>query len=169
MDKGIRVADVPVVRERLRRAGIRACFFIQFGYPGETLEDILSTVRLARETLPDEIGVSVSYPLPGTRFHQMVRQQLREKGHWEDSNDLAMMFEGTYQTPFYRQLHRLMHRDLGTRQRLRATENPGPDLMAEMDALTEMWFELGRMEERSRSTRPTLVKDGAGVCRHLPT
>lgn len=163
MDKGIRVADVPVVRERLRRAGIRACFFIQFGYPGETLEDILSTVRLARETLPDEIGVSVSYPLPGTRFHQMVRQQLREKGHWEDSNDLAMMFEGTYQTPFYRQLHRLMHRDLGTRQRLRATENPGPDLMAEMDALTEMWFELGRMEERSRSTRPTLVKDGAGV------
>ena len=56
MDKGIRVADVPVVRERMRRAGIRACFFIQFGYPGETLEDILSTVRLARETLPDEIG-----------------------------------------------------------------------------------------------------------------
>jgi len=163
MDKGIRAADVPVVRERLRRAGIRACFFLQFGYPGETLEDILSTVQLARETLPDDIGVSVSYPLPGTRFHQMVQQQLRDKGHWDDSNDLAMMFQGTYETLFYRQLHRLLHRDLDVRHRLRASAPPGPDLIVEMDALTQAWFELGRMEERSRRAHPTRVGDGASI------
>ena len=29
----------------------------------------------------------------------MVRAQLGEKDHWDDSNDLAMMFQGTYQTP----------------------------------------------------------------------
>ena len=54
-------------RENLRRHGIRACFFLQFGYPGETWDDIEKTIALVRETRPDDIGVSVSYPLPGTR------------------------------------------------------------------------------------------------------
>ncbi len=65
-------------RARLGEAGIKACFFIQFGYPGETFEDIMATVHLVRETLPDNIGVSVSYPLPGTKFHEMVKEQLGE-------------------------------------------------------------------------------------------
>jgi len=40
MEKGTRVEVVPVARENLRREGIRACFFLQFGYPGETWDDI---------------------------------------------------------------------------------------------------------------------------------
>jgi anaerobic magnesium-protoporphyrin IX monomethyl ester cyclase len=118
MDKGTDVRQVPVVRERLRRAGIRACYFLQFGYAGEAFADIMATVQLVRDTLPDDIGVSVSYPLPGTRFHEMVKAQLGDQDHWQDSNDLAMMFQGTYQTPFYRHLHRLLHKELRLRQRL---------------------------------------------------
>lgn len=109
MDKGLKVQQVPVVRERLRQAGIKACFFIQFGYPREYFEDIMATVQLVRQTLPDDIGVSVSYPLPGTKFYDMVKHQLGSKAHMEESNDLAMMFQGTYQTPFYRNLHTLQH------------------------------------------------------------
>ena len=70
MDKGTQVEQIAVARARLGAAGIRACFFIQFGYPGETFDDIMATVQLVRDTLPDDIGVSVSYPLPGTRFHE---------------------------------------------------------------------------------------------------
>ncbi|HEX5483891.1 MAG TPA: radical SAM protein, partial [Terriglobia bacterium] len=44
MDKGIRVEQVATSRENLRRAGIRACFFIQFGYAGEAWEDIQQTI-----------------------------------------------------------------------------------------------------------------------------
>src|SRR5581483_5229236 len=116
MDKGISVAEIPAVRERLRSAGIRTCFFIQFGYPGETLDDIQATVNLVRETLPDEIGVSVSNPLPGTRFHELVRLELGAKDHWDHSSDLAMMFRGTYRSEFYRDLHDLLHRDLAARR-----------------------------------------------------
>ncbi len=57
-------------RENLRQAGIRACFFLQFGYPGEGWDDIEATIRMVRETAPDDIGVSVSYPLPGTKFYR---------------------------------------------------------------------------------------------------
>ena len=35
------------------------------------------TRRLVRELAPDDIRVSVSYPLPGTGFHDPVRAPLR--------------------------------------------------------------------------------------------
>jgi anaerobic magnesium-protoporphyrin IX monomethyl ester cyclase len=165
MDKGTQVAQIKLARARLKQAGIKACFFIQFGYPGETFDDIMATVQLVRETLPDNIGVSVSYPLPGTKFHEMVKEQLGEKTNWVDSNDLAMMFQGSYQSPFYRKLHRVLHRDLEVRQRLarQNTNGHGPgvvpdaDLFSVLDHLSHEWMELGRLEVLHRSERPTMI------------
>ncbi|HKH46533.1 MAG TPA: radical SAM protein, partial [Thermoanaerobaculia bacterium] len=156
MDKGLRVEETVEATLRLRAAGIRACWFLQFGYPGETFEDILETVRLMRETLPDDIGVSVSYPLPGTRFHDMVAAELGDKTHWADSNDLAMMFQGTYQTPFYRKLRQVVHRDLDVRHKLRRGETSN-GFQAELGRLAEDWLELGRLEATCRSAAPTCV------------
>lgn len=175
MDKGTDVRQIPVARERLRRAGIRACYFLQLGYAGETFADIMATVQLVRDTLPDDIGVSVSYPLPGTRFHEMVKAQLGDQDHWQDSNDLAMMFQGAYQTPFYRHLHRLLHQELRLRQRLRAGDAAQPERQeerqqrepdaaaaiqdaAELDDLCRSWLELGRLETSCRSERPTPIQ-----------
>ena len=155
MDKGTKLTDVPVVRERLRQAGIRACFFIQFGYPGETFDDIMATVQLVRDVMPDDIGVSVSYPLPGTKFYDMVKAQLGPKDHWEESNDLEMMFQGTYETPFYRHLHTLLHRDLTLRQEL--GQGVTPQQLRALDALHRDWLILGQMEREHRSPNPTVL------------
>jgi anaerobic magnesium-protoporphyrin IX monomethyl ester cyclase len=164
MDKGISVQQVAVVRERLRQAGIRACFFLQFGYPGETWTDIMTTVQLVRDTLPDDVGISVSYPLPGTKFYTMVQNQLGTKAHWEESNDLAMMFQGAYETPFYRQLHALVHADLQLRQRLQAQPIRDVELFHALDRLNAAWFALGQLETQYRSASPTMIhKDYAQV------
>ena len=40
MEKGIRVEDIYAARENLLKHGVRACFFLQFGYLGEEWEDI---------------------------------------------------------------------------------------------------------------------------------
>ncbi|MFZ1551645.1 MAG: radical SAM protein, partial [Anaerolineae bacterium] len=163
MDKGTQVSQIKLARQRLKHAGIKACFFIQFGYPGETFEDIMSTVQLVRETLPDNIGISVSYPLPGTKFHDLVKEQLGPKTNWVDSNDLAMMFQGSYQSPFYRKLHRVLHRDLELRQRLSqlSTNGHGPvddvALLASLDHLSHEWLDLGRLEVLHRSEAPTTI------------
>ncbi len=156
MDKGIRVEETVEATLRLREAGIRACWFLQFGYPGETFEDIMETVRLVRETLPDDIGVSVSYPLPGTRFHDMVASELGDQTHWADSNDLAMMFQGTYQTPFYRKLRQVIHRDLDLRHQIHQGETRN-GFQAELGHLAEEWLDLGRLEATCRSATPTHV------------
>lgn len=112
MNKGIRVGDIPVARENLRRHGIRACYFLQFGYPGETWMEIQQTVEMVRQTLPDDIGVSVSYPLPGTRFYDIVAARMGSKSHWNDSADLAMMYRGEYATGFYRALADAIHAEV---------------------------------------------------------
>jgi len=109
MDKGIRVEHVLAARENLKRHGIRACFFLQFGYPGEGWTDIEATVSMVRQAQPDDIGISVSYPLPGTRFHEAVARDLSTHANWSDSADLAMMFRGTYTTDFYRALADALH------------------------------------------------------------
>jgi anaerobic magnesium-protoporphyrin IX monomethyl ester cyclase len=109
MDKGITVWQIQEAASLLRRHGIRTGFFLQFGYLGETREDINATLEMVLKSLPDEIGISVSYPLPGTGFYQKVKMQLREKQNWKDSDDLAMMFEGTYGSQFYKTLHRYIH------------------------------------------------------------
>ena len=105
MEKGTRVEQIYAATRALRDAGIRIGFFLQFGYPGETRDDIARTFQMVRDCRPDDIGMSVSYPLPGTKFHNTVRLQLSDKRNWVDSADLDMLYEGPFSTAFYRQLH----------------------------------------------------------------
>ncbi|MGZ3838791.1 MAG: B12-binding domain-containing radical SAM protein [Flavisolibacter sp.] len=110
MDKGITVTQIEKATRLLKQSGIRPSFFIQFGYLGETKEDIELTVEMISRLLPDQIGISVSYPLPGTRFYEKVKDQLKEKANWSDSDELALMFHNTYPPAYYRQLHRYVHK-----------------------------------------------------------
>ncbi len=66
MDKGTTVDQIVEATRRLKEAGISVGFFLQYGYPGETRQDIDATLRMVETCEPDDIGISVSYPLPGT-------------------------------------------------------------------------------------------------------
>jgi anaerobic magnesium-protoporphyrin IX monomethyl ester cyclase len=109
MEKGTTVNEIEQASSLLKKYGIRVGFFLQFGYLGETREDINTTLKMVLKLMPDEIGISISYPLPGTGFYNKVKDQLKEKQNWTDSDDLAMMFEGTYGSAFYKTLHRYIH------------------------------------------------------------
>jgi anaerobic magnesium-protoporphyrin IX monomethyl ester cyclase len=109
MDKGIQVEQIATASALIRKMGMKPCFFIQFGYPGETRADIELTIKMINRLLPHEIGISVSYPLPGTLFYERVKSELKQKTNWTDSDELALMFNNTYQPAFYKQLHRYVH------------------------------------------------------------
>lgn len=109
MDKGTSVSQIYEATHLLKKKNIKVAFFLQFGYPGEIQQDIDATIQMVLDLMPDEIGISISYPLPGTKFFENVKDQLIDKQNWTDSDDLAMMFEGTYTKEFYRQLHRYVH------------------------------------------------------------
>lgn len=155
MDKGTRVEQIAKARENLKSEGIRACYFLQFGYPGETWHDIQSTICLVRDTRPDDIGVSVSYPLPGTKFFDRVQAQLGEKTNWSDSEDLSMIFQGAYTNEFYRALHDALHAQIDSWNSVAGkTRDKQLDESKEPD---ELWKRVVDLEKTCRNPRPTLL------------
>ncbi len=116
MDKGTKVEEIEEATNLLKRKGIEVCFFLQFGYLGETKADITATLQMLKKLQPHDIGISVSYPLPGTKFYEKVKNMLGEKQNWEVSDDLAMMYPATYSSAYYRRLHRLVHKQFRLQQ-----------------------------------------------------
>ena len=137
MQKGSRVKEAREATRNLKARGIRACWFIQLGYPGEDWDDLDQTRSLIREESPEDIGVSVAYPLPGTRFHELVKAEMGERRNWDDTDDLAMLFEGTFDTIFYRMIRDVLHDEVRTR---RYDDNS--------------WARLGHEEAIHRSPNP---------------
>ncbi len=149
MDKGLRVEAVAGARSLLREHGIRACYFLQFGYPGEGLKEIEATIDLVRSTKPDDIGVSVSYPLPNTTFYERVSEQLGVKRNWVDSGELSMMFRSAYSTEFYRSLRDALHFEVAQEQLPREQRSPRE--------LSRLWQQVYSLEQVCRTPQPTAL------------
>lgn len=148
MEKGTRVEQIYEVTDRLHAAGIQAGFFLQFGYPGETRADIERTLRMVRECRPDDIGISVSYPLPGTTFHARVEDQMEDQENWRDSEDLAMLYRGPFTTAFYRQLHTVVHKTFRARK---------------------AWCEMRRLVRQPRALDRSHLRRAAAMVYHAVT
>ncbi|MFC4527454.1 B12-binding domain-containing radical SAM protein [Dyella halodurans] len=170
MNKGTKVPDLVAARARLGEHGIRVGFFIQLGYLGEQLVDLLATRELITQAVPDDIGVSVSYPLPGTKFYEQVKTQLGAKTHWQDSGDLAMMFRGAYDSDFYRHVRDLLHEQVML-QPSKAAEAPAAYSEA-MAALDARWDALIANEHAHRcvdatASAPMTAQDTPPPARHV--
>lgn len=120
MDKGITVAQIHEAVRAVKLAGMKPALFLQFGYPGETNVDIEATIEMLLNLMPSDIGISVSYPLPGTLFYDNVKHDLQAKANWTDSDDLALMFRNAYSPEFYKRLHRFVHKRFRGRMALRS-------------------------------------------------
>jgi anaerobic magnesium-protoporphyrin IX monomethyl ester cyclase len=153
MDKGLRVAEVEAARARLGDVGIRACFFLQFGYPGEHWEEIQQTIELVRNTRPDDIGVSFSYPLPGTAFFERVREQIGSKKNWTDSDDLCLMFKAAYKDEFYVSLRNALHAEVDSWQNAGSAASNGD--------CVSLWEKVFALEQTSRNSEATIFTPSA--------
>jgi radical SAM superfamily enzyme YgiQ (UPF0313 family) len=156
MDKGLSLSSVVAARRRLKEAGIRACFFLQFGYPGETWAELQETIAFVREMRPDDIGISFSYPLPGTVFYERVRAQLGQKRNWTDSDDLCIMFKAAYTTGFYRAVRDALHAEVDSwheSEVSRGTKSRLDDLWRKVDELEPVSQDAGALGFLGGTTR----------------
>ena len=148
MEKGTQVSQIYEATRKLHENGVKVAFFLQFGYPGETREDIDLTLKMVRDLMPDDIGISVSYPLPGTKFYEAVKHELGETENWTDSEDLAMLYKGEFRTEFYRQLHTVIHKEYRSRK---------------------TWRELNALLRDPRRLTPSLLRRTASMIYHQAT
>ena len=154
MDKGTTVDAIRSATRSLKRAGVRPSWFLQLGYPGEDWQEILATRDLIREEAPHDIGVSVSYPLPGTTFHTRVAHELSDKTNWTHSDDLAMLFQGAFTTELYRKVRDLLHDEA-----IVALIEDGAGRARRQQQLTQRWAALGNTLDQHRSTSPTTLSE----------
>jgi radical SAM superfamily enzyme YgiQ (UPF0313 family) len=139
MEKGTNVKQIYHAVEKVHSLGMEIAFFIQFGYTGESWEDITLTRKMIKDCLPDDIGISVSYPLPGTRFYENVKARMKTKTNWKDSDDLDLMFSGSFERSFYKILHRFVHAEYRIRKIIKAKAfNKIPRLLVYLIRFTKL-------------------------------
>ncbi len=144
MDKGTKVEEIYEATRLLKEKKIKVAFFLQFGYLTENKEDIRKTIAMVNELQPDNIGISVSYPLPGTSFYEKVKDDLKLKANWSDSDDFEMMFNGTFTSSFYRKLQRFVHKEFRKSQGIAAlksiTKNPSKLNFQKIKTITKLGY-----------------------------
>jgi radical SAM superfamily enzyme YgiQ (UPF0313 family) len=114
MNKGTTVEQIHRAAELCRRLDIETYFYMMVGYPGEDWSDLERSVALLRDTRPDAFSTTIAYPLPGTPFHEEVRDRLAFEGQampdWLHTAENRLLFErGRYSTFFYRRVIRWFH------------------------------------------------------------
>lgn len=113
MNKGTKVEDIYRASNLIKDMGIGLGYFIMFAYPGETYEDIHKTERLIFEIKPDSLGLSIAYPVPGTRFYERVKDKiipLKNAGEEQMGSGHQLKFKATYPALYYRHLLRYIER-----------------------------------------------------------
>jgi anaerobic magnesium-protoporphyrin IX monomethyl ester cyclase len=155
MDKGITVQQIREATILMKKEGIKPSFFIQFGYPGELKDDIALTINMINELLPFEIGISVSYPLPGTSFYDKVKAELKKKTNWTDSDEMALMFSNTFPPTYYKQLHKYVHQNyhkhLAKNSMIKLMRNPfGANVKSVRKALSVFYHTPATLIEKLR-------------------
>jgi len=79
---------------QFRKAGIEVAAFFIVGYPGETIDSIEETFKLAL-TLPlDDISFNVPYPLPGSNLFERV-SGLDERD-WNKENEVTFLYSSEF-------------------------------------------------------------------------
>lgn len=159
MDKGITVAQIYKAAELLNKYKIQVALFLQFGYLHEDVDDINQTLKMVTDIMPDDLGISVSYPLPGTKFYEKVKQELKQKSNWTDSNDLDLMFKNTYSKQFYKVLHSYVHKKYRVRKAKLSIKNfLSKENAKHLLALPYHYIELNRIKSKLKRLEPVTAK-----------
>ena len=74
-----------------------------------------------------------------------MKRELGAKRNWEESNDLDMMFFGTYRSEFYRSVRNLLHDQV--------TQGPSPSIRRRWDELIRSEADFRQRQELSAATR----------------
>jgi len=76
MKKEITLDQARNAVESAHRAGLEVGAFFILGYPGDTDDTVLETLRFATSLPIDYLGLTMPYPLPGTGLYERVRHRI---------------------------------------------------------------------------------------------
>jgi anaerobic magnesium-protoporphyrin IX monomethyl ester cyclase len=120
MQRGVTVQQVQTSVHLCKERGIQTGMFLMWGYEGEEIEDVEQTVALAKACKPDLCFTTVSYPIKGTPYYNLVKSRLVPLGPWAKSTDRDIRIHGRRSRRFYQFADDLLKNELSS--------NPDPEL-----------------------------------------
>lgn len=84
--------------EAASSSGLRTGAFFILGYPGETDDTVLDTIRFAASLPLDYLAFTLPYPLPGTGLFERIKDRIKRDWtrHESSVSDRALTFEGDF-------------------------------------------------------------------------
>jgi radical SAM superfamily enzyme YgiQ (UPF0313 family) len=101
MERGVTIAQVREAFRLVKSRGIQAGMFLMWGYEGEQIEDIESTVDHVAACAPDVFLTTVSYPIKGTGYHDDVGHRLVQLEDWRSSTDRDLRIQGRHSRRYF--------------------------------------------------------------------
>jgi anaerobic magnesium-protoporphyrin IX monomethyl ester cyclase len=126
MERGVMVEEVREAVTLAKARGIQVGMFLMWGYSGEDLEDIESTVEHVKRSDPDVFLTTVSYPIKGTPYFDEVASRAVSPKPWRESSDRDYQIRGRHSRRFYQYADQLLRFEVQL-SRLTATASSGQE------------------------------------------
>jgi anaerobic magnesium-protoporphyrin IX monomethyl ester cyclase len=101
MDRKVTVERVQHAAGLLRRRGIQVGMFIMLGYDQEDVNDLRATIDHLKKTAPDVFLTTVSYPIKGTPYYDLVASRVRSDKPWHERSDRDLEIAGRPSRRYY--------------------------------------------------------------------
>lgn len=101
MDRRVNIEKVQETIQLAQKLGMEAGTFIMVGYPEETHEDILATMRHIERCNPSILTLTKAYPIKGTDLYREVESKIINPLPWATSTDRQIQFELPYSDAYY--------------------------------------------------------------------
>jgi radical SAM superfamily enzyme YgiQ (UPF0313 family) len=72
MNKKIKIEQTKLAYKTAHQVGLMTIANVVLGFPGETEQTAIETIRLVKELNPDDVGFYIATPYPGTPMYEMV-------------------------------------------------------------------------------------------------
>ncbi len=146
MDRRVTVRQVREMIKLSQKKGIQAGTFIMLGYPGETEEDIESTIQHLINSDPDIYTLTVAYPIAGTSLFTEIESDITTKLAWDSSTDRDIDFKRTYSRRYYDHAVRRVFNEVHFNKSLKSKSYPSAvnHKFRSLVAKARMWWERKR-------------------------
>ncbi len=118
MDRGVTVEQVQEAARLCKSRGIQTGMFLMWGYEGEELSDIESTVEHVRRSNPDIFLTTVAYPIKGTPYFDEVASRVAPSQAWAEGSDRDFRVRGRHSRRFYGFADQLLRSEVELRRAL---------------------------------------------------
>jgi radical SAM superfamily enzyme YgiQ (UPF0313 family) len=172
MERRVTVEQVAWATRAAQRHGIAVGMFLMWGYEGETLDDIASTVEHVKRANPDVFLTTVAYPIKGTAYFDAVADRVEPTRPWAEASDRDYAIRGRRGRAYYRLADRWLRSEVEAHRR-GAGDPEAAALRAGAEAARRelLAAEVGGDELAERNLGRGTAGGGAGAarCASAPT